>query len=376
MASPLLPNILRSSSSSSRFLVTISSILLSTALALGCSGLLSVSARIALAQSTPVSDSTQAPTNGAPRLVFTDPVYDFGTVEQGAQVTHLFRFTNQGGQDLRIESVKTSCGCTAAVISSETISPRQEGTISATFDTAHYAGEKTKSISVYSNDPAQLVSTLTLQGQISVEVEADPPQLYLGRVRHGEETIRSVDILYDANKPIAITKIEKTSPMLTVETQDLERGERKGKKLIVTLKKDAPLGRLSDEIKVTTSSEKRPMVEIPVFGSIEGDLVVTPPQVSFGVLRRGEGKSQDVSIKSRSTKPIHIVNVKSSNADIATELTTVKDGEEYKLTVSVKNEGKPGRIQGEVQMTTDHPAEKVLSLPLYGMIADGPQAKQ
>jgi hypothetical protein len=336
-----------------------------------------------MAQLTPhVQSETAAPApatptlSGPPRLVFSESVFDFGKVEQGAQVNHLFRFTNQGGQDLRIESVKTSCGCTAAVISSEVIGPGQEGTISATFDTTRFSGEKAKSVSVYSNDPSQPVTTLTLQGEITVEVEIDPPQLYLGRVRRGEETVRSVDVLYDASKSISITKVENSSPVLTVRTQDIEQQGRKGKKLIVSLKKDAPLGRLNDEIKVTTTSEKRPLIEIPVFGSIEGDLVVAPPQVSFGVVRRGEGKTQEISIKSRASTPIHIVNVSSSNVDIEPTLTTIKDGEEYKLTLSAKNDSKAGRIQGEVKVVTDHPDEKVLTIPLYGMVSDGQQAKK
>ncbi|MBI3247739.1 MAG: DUF1573 domain-containing protein [Deltaproteobacteria bacterium] len=315
-----------------------------------------------------------APT--APRLVFGEPLFDFGKVEQGALVNHLFRFTNQGEQDLRIESVKTPCGCTAAVISSEVISPGQEGTISATFDTTHFTGESAKSISVYSNDPAQSVITLTLQGEILVEVVVDPAQVYLGRVRRGEELVRSVDVLYDASKPISITKIENSSPFLAVEAQDLEKPGQKGKKLLVTLKKNVPLGRLSDEIHVTTTSEKRPRVDIPVFGSIEGDLVMAPPQVSFGLVRNGEGKSQEISIKNRAANPVHIVEVRSSNADVVATLATIKDGEEYKLTVSAKNDSQAGRIEGEVQLMTDHPTEKILSLPLYGMVAERRQAKQ
>ena len=111
---------------------------------------------VAVAQFEPQSPeaaSSAAPTSGAPHIVFAEPVYDFGKVEQGKQVTHMFRFTNQGGQELRIESVKTSCGCTAAVISEEVIPSGQEGTISATFDTTHFSGEKAKGITVYSNDP-------------------------------------------------------------------------------------------------------------------------------------------------------------------------------------------------------------------------------
>jgi hypothetical protein len=338
---------------------------------------------VAIAQPAAAVPTAAVPTtppppmpSGPPHLVFDSSVFDFGKVEQGAQVNHLFRFTNQGGQELRIESVKTSCGCTAAVISSEVIAPGQEGTISATFDTTRFAGEKTKSISVYSNDPVQAVTTLVLQGEITVEVEVNPPQLYLGRVRRGEETTRSVDVLYAADKPIEIAKVETSSPLFTIQTQVLERDGRKGKKLIVTLKKDAPLGRINDEIKVITTSEKRPSIEIPVFGSVEGDLVVAPPQVSFGVVRRGEGKAQEVSIKSRSEKPIHIVHVQSSNADITPELVTVKDGEEYKLTLTAKSDSKAGRIQGEVQVFTDHPTEKQLSIPLYGMVTEGSQAQR
>ena len=77
------------------------------------------------AANQPTPPSQQPPTAPAttteqsPRIVFQEALHDFGTVEQGDQVNHLFKFTNQGTRNLRIESVKTSCGCTAAVISSE-----------------------------------------------------------------------------------------------------------------------------------------------------------------------------------------------------------------------------------------------------------------
>lgn len=328
------------------------------------------------AQNRPEAAASAAPAAGAPHIVFAEPVYDFGKVEQGEQVTHMFRFTNQGGQDLRVESVKTSCGCTAAVISEEVIPPGKEGTISATFDTTHFSGEKAKNISVYSNDPLQPVTTLTLQGEVAVEVTADPAQLYLGRLRRGEEVTRSADVLYDAQKSIAIVKVENSHPSLSVQAEDFSREGKKGKKLIVTLKKDAPLGRFNDQIVVTTTSQKKPVLEIPVFGSVEGDMLVLPPQVSFGVVRRGESKTQEVSIKNRGGKPVQVVRVQSSAPEVAAELSPVKQGEEYRLTLRTKGESKPGRIQGEVQVFTDHPEEKVLTIPLYGVVAEAEQAKQ
>jgi len=311
-----------------------------------------------------------------PQITFTEAVFDFGKVEQGDQVNHLFRFTNQGGRDLRIESVKTSCGCTAAVISAEVTAPGSEGTIRATFDTSKFFGEKVKQITVHSNDPLQPVVTLTLQGEILVEVEVEPAQLYLGKVRRGASVTHTIELLYDASKPIAITNVTTDSPLVSVQTEELEKQGKKGKKLLVILKKDAPLGRVSTEINVTTTSQKRPSLSIPVFGQIEGDLVVVPSQVSFGVVRKGDNKANDLSIKSRATNPIHLVKTQSSTPNVLAEVATVKDGEEYRLTLKVNPESTPGQIKGEVQVFTDHPTEKVLTIPVYGMLVDPQAAKK
>jgi hypothetical protein len=329
----------------------------------------SLSAQTAPAEKPAVADTV-------PRIAFKETVYDFGKVEQGEQVNHLFHFTNQGGKNLRIESVKTSCGCTAAVISSGVIPPGKEGTISATFDTTRFFGEKAKSITVHSNDPQAPVTTLTLQGEIAVEIAVEPPQLYLGRLRRGTGTTQTVELLYDADKPFEITKVDLNSPVVTVQAQDLTKDGKKGKKLSVTLKKNAPLGRVNTEITVTTTSQERPTIAIPVFGHIEGDLILQPPQVSFGVVRQGEGKTHEVNIKNRFSKPIKILGVQSSSASIVPEVVTVKAGEEYNVILRVNAESAPGQIRGEVQVSTDHPQEKILTIPLYGMISDPQQVKK
>jgi hypothetical protein len=324
-------------------------------------------AQMALSAGT-ATPASPLPGSDGPRIVFPEPVYDFGTVEQGERVTKLFRFTNQGTRDLRIESVKSSCGCTAAVISADVIPPGQEGTISATFDTSNFLGEKVKTIAVYSNDPLQPVTTLTIQGEITVEVAADPPQLYLGRLRRGEEITRTVEILYDAQKPITITKVEHSHPAVRVHAEELEKDGKKGKKLFVTITKAVGLGRFNDQIIVTTTSPKRPSIVIPVFGSIEGDVLIQPPQVSFGVVRSGESKTQEVSVKSRAAKSVHVLRVESGVPGVGADLTPLKEGEEYLITLRLNGEKPPGRIQGEIRVFTDHPEEQTLTIPLYGMV--------
>ncbi len=172
---------------------------------------------------------TDASAYTGPRMVFAEPVFDFGHAEQGEKVTHLFRFTNRGNRDLRVKSIKTSCGCTAAVISADVILPGKEGTIRATLDTKQFSGEKAKSINVHSNDPLSPVTTLTLRGEITVEVEVEPSELYAGRLRRGREETYTVYVLYDEKKAIEVTGITHTHPAITVQTEDVQTGGKKGK---------------------------------------------------------------------------------------------------------------------------------------------------
>lgn len=319
---------------------------------------------------------TDTSTYTGPRMVFAEPVFDFGEAEQGEKVTHLFLFTNRGNRDLRVESIKTSCGCTAAVISADVILPGKEGTIRATFDTTEFSGEKAKSISVHSNDPLSPVTTLTLQGEVTVEVEVEPTQLYLGRLSRGREETYTIDVLYDERKSIEVTGITHTHPAIRVQTGDVQIGRKKGKRLRVSVTKAAELGRLNDQIVVTTTSKKRPTITIPVFGSIEGDVIVLPSQISFGVVRQGVGKTQYIRIQNRSAQPVSVVQVTSSLDSIVAKIAEITPGKEYRLSLRVKGDSTPGKIRGSIEVVTDHPEEKHLSIPVYGMISAAPQASR
>jgi hypothetical protein len=42
----------------------------------------------------------------------------------------------------------------------------------------------------------------------------------------------------------------------------------------------------------------------------------------------------------------------------------------------LKGASATGRIQGEVQVYTDHPEERVLTIPLYGIVTDSRRASR
>lgn len=99
-----------------------------------------------------------------PKIVADHLVYNFGRVNQGEVVQHVFKIRNEGKEDLIITTVKPSCGCTSPKWTQEAIPPGGEGEIHVVFNTGGKMGPQKKSITVYSNAPKPLV--LYLEGEV------------------------------------------------------------------------------------------------------------------------------------------------------------------------------------------------------------------
>jgi hypothetical protein len=67
--------------------------------------------------------------------------WDFGQVQQGEVLKHDFLFKNETADVLKINSIKTSCGCTASQADKQEILPGESTKISVTFDSHKYLGE-------------------------------------------------------------------------------------------------------------------------------------------------------------------------------------------------------------------------------------------
>jgi uncharacterized cupredoxin-like copper-binding protein len=90
-------------------------------------------------------------TSGA-LIYFPEVEHDFGKVKEGDVVNYEFKFQNKGSLPLTIKDIKTSCGCTAAVVSEKNIDPGKSGTIKVGLDTENRQGRMSRTITVISND--------------------------------------------------------------------------------------------------------------------------------------------------------------------------------------------------------------------------------
>ena len=104
-----------------------------------------------------------------PVLYFSETKHDFGKVKEGNVVEYTFKFHNKGNETLTIKDVRTSCGCTAALVSSEKLEPGVEGTLKVELDTKNRSGKMSRTITIQSNDPKDPTKVLTVYADIEKE---------------------------------------------------------------------------------------------------------------------------------------------------------------------------------------------------------------
>jgi len=84
-------------------------------------------------------------------LKFITTEHDFGQVQEGEKVAHVFEVQNTGKANLLLLSVRPSCGCTTPKYEKKPIRPGKKGTIEVVFDTKGRPGKQRKSIMVVTN---------------------------------------------------------------------------------------------------------------------------------------------------------------------------------------------------------------------------------
>ena len=69
-----------------------------------------------------------------PVMTFAEKEFDFGTIEGGTSVEHVFTFTNTGKSNLVIVDAKSSCGCTVPTFTDKPVPPGESGELLVKFN--------------------------------------------------------------------------------------------------------------------------------------------------------------------------------------------------------------------------------------------------
>jgi hypothetical protein len=106
-----------------------------------------------------------------PRIRVEPVSFDFGRAAQNKILRKEFSIRNFGNQDLVVESVSTTCGCTAALLDSSVVKPGGTTPLRVSLETRAYRGHVVRSVMVKSNDPR----TGLLEVKVEATVEPEKP---------------------------------------------------------------------------------------------------------------------------------------------------------------------------------------------------------
>ena len=97
---------------------------------------------------------------------YSEEFHDFGTINEGDVVEHIFTFTNNGEAPLIIANAKGSCGCTVPTWPKQPIKPGESAKVVAKFNTAGKPNKQVKSITLFTNT-AKGREVLTIRGNVT-----------------------------------------------------------------------------------------------------------------------------------------------------------------------------------------------------------------
>lgn len=116
----------------------------------------------------------EKPEGPLPLAIYETTDHDFGTINEGQKVTHIYKVKNTGEAPLIIQSAQPSCGCTVPEWSKDPIPVGGSGFVKAEFDSNGKPGINNKTITVTANTWPK-TTTLRFKAMVTPKTDMKGP---------------------------------------------------------------------------------------------------------------------------------------------------------------------------------------------------------
>ncbi len=147
----------------------------------------------------------------------------FNSKQQDKEVVAKYKFTNTGLKPIKIQNVRTSCGCTTAALSKTDYAPGESGEIEAKFTFAGRTGRQEKAISVDSTANPEQPTILKLHVYIQETVKIEP-DVVLWRVGEPPDP-KAIHIAISDDTAARIVSVTSDNPTLKVKLTEVKPGK-------------------------------------------------------------------------------------------------------------------------------------------------------
>lgn len=196
-------------------------------------------------------------------------VIDVGDVVEGDNAEGEIKFVNIGAEQLKINNIRTSCGCTAAKPDKKVYLRGDTVAIHYTLKTRGFKGIVKKSIRIDLEGSEAKNISFTIQANVITKMKLIPDYLNLGQLPINPDTTITVyfEIQNDSDEPIKITKITQNREILKITPLNAEIPPHKSQLFRIEYQPDQA-GRQDTRITIDTNYDAKPRLYLPVFINI------------------------------------------------------------------------------------------------------------
>ncbi|MCK5380668.1 MAG: DUF1573 domain-containing protein [Candidatus Latescibacteria bacterium] len=319
-----------------------------------------------------------------PDIQFETQTADFGRLLEGEKTEIHYFFRNAGTDTLTIENVRTSCGCTAALVSEKRVAPGEKGDIRVTFNSSGFLGKPHKTVSVWSNDPDTPKTTLSFSGIVWSEVTVTPRRIAFGQIekaaldnpspeerrREAVRLWREVRVEFPTNPKLFVTGAMASSPALKAEVMP-RAAEDSGEDVVrIRITPEAPIGALAAKVTMFTTSKIKPTVSVGVRADVRGDLAATPRSLPIRVSRKDTSYVRQVFVWKKGKENLRIEAVEDHTGSFTAEVVELKPGQKYRIDLRLRPDAKAGSVKGKVIIRTNYPEDPFVEISVVGRIEE------
>jgi len=312
---------------------------------------------------------------GKPKAVAVEPIKDVGFVAKGDMATNEFVIRNDGDAPLELREVRAACGCTVADFD-KVIAPGKTGKVRVTVDTKSFSGPTAKGVTVYTNDPEAPTIELTVRATIDQFIKMKPGYARFITVQGESKEGKIVQTLWTPDKsPFEVVKVESPYPFLNVRFWEAKPEERLADnkdqqqwKVEIHLDNDAPVGALTQAVKIHTNHPKQKLIQIPISGFVRPVMAVTPPIVDMGQVDGKEPVRFSINVRNFATEPIKVTGIAGDVQGVNAKIEPVQEGREYQVQVTFQPDARKGPVNGKLTLTTDSPKVPRIEVQLKGNV--------
>jgi hypothetical protein len=285
------------------------------------------------------------------RKMFKEYMHDFGTVKKGEVPEHRFEIQNVFEEDIRIVSVRSSCGCTSVSLSKNVLKTWEKGEVICRFNSPAFDGFKQATITVRFDRPFVGEVQLMVRGNIVRGVNFTPSSIDFGQVSESNLPTKKIQLSHAGSSNFRVLDVKSTFSHIKVQLRETARMRNQvNYEMTTQLKPTVPRGFSQGELYVVIESN-RIRQEIPIkFSAKVVSALQIPEQIALGTVAPGEEVKKRVVLKC--DRPFRITDVTCQS-----KAFKVKADKEAKkvhfVEVIYVGEDKPGHHECELSFFTD-----------------------